>query len=270
VSDRERWRRYYTPIDGYTESAWKSLVVKAVRLGWPEGLRQAELRLSPSKVKGVLLTQVFEDIWPTEDELEDTLGELKRGEWHGLCERDTLHGRGYIEVYLDPKLGAESEEAARAPGTFGLYDEARKRKLYLPDRAWSNFAHWLKVAPADSGQRRTLDMHPWRGMPAAILDAHTVEGRQRGTRTTILSGSLEGHRMLAEAVMKDGWDAVRELVHGDIDRPPKKKRPPTPAEKAIARNERRRQKKRPPDTEAAAALEHARRAQRRIPGMEDG
>ena len=41
-------------VDGFTESAWKSLAVKAIRLGWPEGLRQAAYRLSPATMRALL------------------------------------------------------------------------------------------------------------------------------------------------------------------------------------------------------------------------
>ena len=35
-------------IDDWSESAWKSLVVKSLRMGWPIGLEQAAGRLSRS------------------------------------------------------------------------------------------------------------------------------------------------------------------------------------------------------------------------------
>jgi hypothetical protein len=46
-----------------------------------------------------------------------------------------------------------------------------------------------------------------------MLDAHTMEGRIRGTRVTILSGHYSQHRVLGEVVMERGWEYVREKVH---------------------------------------------------------
>src|SRR5215469_3835097 len=56
-------------LDGWSESLWVSLAVKAVRIGWPAGLEAAAARLSKSKMKEVLTVQVFEDIFPAVSEL---------------------------------------------------------------------------------------------------------------------------------------------------------------------------------------------------------
>lgn len=55
--------------DAWSESAWKSLLVKALRIGWAEGLRQAEQRLTRSTMEMLLLASVFEDVFPPASEL---------------------------------------------------------------------------------------------------------------------------------------------------------------------------------------------------------
>ena len=59
-------------VDGFSESLWVSLAVKAVRIGWPAGLVEAQKRLGKTRVKDVLVTQVFEDIYPESDSDADS------------------------------------------------------------------------------------------------------------------------------------------------------------------------------------------------------
>ena len=63
--------------------------------------------------------------------------------------------------------------------------------------------------------KRSLDPTPWSGMPPAVLDKHTPEGRKFRTRITVLSGSYENHRRLGELVGNHGWEGVRVEVHRD-------------------------------------------------------
>lgn len=64
-------------IDGYSESIWRSLVVKSLRIGWPTGIEEAAKRLPPSTVDALLVCGVFEDIFPRQSELNDCLSEIQ-------------------------------------------------------------------------------------------------------------------------------------------------------------------------------------------------
>jgi hypothetical protein len=58
-------------VDDWTKSAWKSLAIKSLRIGWPEGLRQGERRLSPSVLRSTLIVSLFENVFPPGSELLD-------------------------------------------------------------------------------------------------------------------------------------------------------------------------------------------------------
>jgi hypothetical protein len=211
-------RRGGTParlVDGWTESAWKSLVIKALRIGWPDGLRQAERRLSSSAMEFLLRASLFEDVFPPERELAAAVDELERRDWEALCSRETHHGRGYTAAFCD--LADEAIAAAKNPAP--LYPEARRLGLYLPPRSWNCFWTWLRLAPADEGVRRELDETPWRGMPKAMIDAHTAEGRRRRSGYTVVSGDYDTHRAIAELVEAQGWGELRARVHAELAEP---------------------------------------------------
>jgi hypothetical protein len=84
-SEGGRQRANRRVVDGWSESAWKSLTVKSLRIGWPEGLRQAEQRLTRSTVQMLLLASVFEDVFPAREELQEVVAEVKAREWDALC-----------------------------------------------------------------------------------------------------------------------------------------------------------------------------------------
>jgi hypothetical protein len=200
-------------VDGWSESAWKSLAIKSLRIGWPEGLRQAERRLSPSILRSTLIVSLFEDVFPPESELLDAVDELNRHDWHALCAREAHHGRGYTGAFCD--LADEAIAAAKNPGF--MYSKARRRRLpYLPPRAWNVFWTWLRLEPDDLDARRPLDDTPWGGMPAAVIDAHTTEGRRRRTGYTSLSSDYETHRVIGVRVRANGWGPLRTEVHAEL------------------------------------------------------
>jgi hypothetical protein len=204
------------PVDGWTESAWKSLAIKSLRIGWPEGLRQAEQRLSPSILRSTLIVSLFEDVFPPEAELRDAVDELNRHDWQSLCGRDTHHGRGYTSAFCD--LAPDAIAAAENPGF--MYGEARRLGLpYLPPRTWNVFWSWLKLAPDDLDARRPVDETWWRGMPAAVIDSHTSEGRRRRVGYTVLSGDYATHRTMGVRVRASGWGPLRAEVHRELAEP---------------------------------------------------
>jgi hypothetical protein len=197
-------------IEDWSESAWKSAVVKSLRLGWPAGLEAAASRLSPSTVQQLLVCGVFEDIFPAKAELAKVMVEVKARDWPALCIRQTHHGRGYTQRFceLEPiAVSAAENEKGK------LWAAAREYKLWLPNRALNCWWTWLEIGPQDSGVLREPDGSPWAGMPAAMLDGHTYEGRRARTPITVLSGHYCNHLSLSQLVAKGGWQAVRTLVH---------------------------------------------------------
>jgi len=190
----------------FTESAYKSLALKSLRLGWPEGIRIAEQHLSRSTLRRMLLMGTFEDVFPPESELPDVLDEVERHDYEALCSRETHHGRGYTEEWCTFTEWPEPSTWLPAAG--------RRLGLYLPEFWAGNVWAWLAMTPADQGIRRAIDAEPWTDMPAAMLDGHTTEGHRRRTLETILSGSYGGHRRLGRLVELEGWHGVRGRVHG--------------------------------------------------------
>jgi len=215
--------KFFKKIDGYSESAWISLAVKSVRLGWPEGIRQAALRLSESALRSTIEIQIMEDIYPPASELPKILELIKKHEWEAICAYDTHHGRNFTlqaekacdEMHRKLKAGVikykDAEELAKIRG----FASPRPR-LYGDLLAWDSFR---KAGQIPEMKNRPIDESVWIGMPTAMLDQHTIEGSQAQRRDTILSGSSKGHLNLANMVKKIGWTGVRKIVHSDIDKP---------------------------------------------------
>jgi hypothetical protein len=200
--------------DGWSESAWKSLAIKSLRIGWPEGLRQADRRLSPSTIKSTLIVSLFEDVFPPERELGAAVDELGRHDWDALCAHESHHGRGYTDAFCD--LADEAIAAAENP--VFMYREARRLGLpFLPPRTANVLWTWMQLKPADLGQHRALDETRWRGMPRPMIDVHTFEGRRFGH--SIVSGDYDTHRAIGARVAAEGWDGLRALVHADLAEP---------------------------------------------------
>jgi hypothetical protein len=103
------FRKPLTLIDGYSESIWKSLIVKSLRIGWPKGIEEAAKRLPRPAVDALLVCGIFEDIFPPQAELADCLLEVHSQTYTTLCSRETHHGRGLTEAFC-----ALEEEACAA------------------------------------------------------------------------------------------------------------------------------------------------------------
>jgi hypothetical protein len=199
-------------IDGYSESLWKSVVVKSLRMGWPEGLRQAAKRLTPSTVKSLLVCGLFEDVFPPPCELQECLDEIAAKDYDALCSRQTHHARGYTSEFCN--LEDEAVSAAQSQKS-DLWAEARKYNLWLPPRSLNCFYTWLRLRPVDAGAKREIDDALLTGMPKAMADGHTVEGKALGAKVTVLSGHYSQHQALSKLVERGGWGEVRRQVHAN-------------------------------------------------------
>src|SRR5262249_32702136 len=85
---------------------------------------------------------------------------------------------------------------------------------WLARRTLSEFAIWWECDPPDAGTR-DVDEAPWTGMPPAMADMHTPEGKRRGTPFTILCGHPRAHVQLMRYVREHDWGWVRERVHSE-------------------------------------------------------
>lgn len=193
-----------------SRSLWKSTVVKSLRMGWPAGLDAALTSLSPSAVKGLLWSGVFEDIFPLPSEIAQVAHEIAALDFEALCMRDSHHGQGLAGPFCD-LADVATRHGAQEYGR--LYAIAKGQGAKLAPQCAHLFYTWLELAGQIVGGTRDLDRTPWRGVPRAMCDLHTLEGRQQGRGATILSGTYPGHRRLGELVMTQGWEAVRSRVH---------------------------------------------------------
>lgn len=195
-----------------SKSLWKSVVVKSLRMGWPAGLDAALVALSPSVVKGLLWSGVFEDVFPLPSELEDVAREIVALDFEALCSRETHHGQGLSSQFCDLKdeatnLGADDYSR--------LHAIAKGYGVKVPWGGANCFWTWVRLSEDIVGGKREVDTTPFRGIPLSMADGHTKEGCELGQRCTVLSGFYHQHRRLGEVVQEGGWEAVRSEVHDD-------------------------------------------------------
>ena len=199
-------------IDGFSKSAWKSLAVKALRIGWVDGLKRSEAALGKSDLKLVLTCGVFEDIFPAVTELPDVMQDIRTLNYDNLCRRQTHHGRpGLTARFCELEPLAVEQANNHKPE---LWAAGKAHHIWLPLRSLNCWWTWLEMAPTDKGKTRRLDRTPWQGMPPAMIDSHTMEGKIRKVGATILSGHYHKHLELSVLVQDHGWEHIREIVHG--------------------------------------------------------
>lgn len=197
-------------IDGYSESLWKSVVVKSLRIGWPAGLEEASRRLNKSTMKSLLICGLFEDVFPPEEELRKAMDEVERFDFEALCARETHHGQGLTDKFCD--LEDEAVYAARNRKS-EIWAVAKKYGIWLPPRALNVFYTWYKLKDEITGGLRRVDRTPWQGIPKVMADSHTYEGKRMGQNITLLSGHYSQHREIGRLVQEKGWQWIRDKVH---------------------------------------------------------
>ena len=202
--------------DGFSESAWRSLAVKSIRLGWPAGLIEAEKRLGKSYMKQALLCGAFEDIFPAITELAAVREEIQALNYPALCARETHHARGHTARFCE--LKDEACGLAKNRPEAIMLRARQSYSLALSPRACNVFWTWHLMQPSDAGKTRDLDDTPWTGMPEAMLDSHTYEGKVARVDATVLSGHYAQHARLSKLVTDGGWQSVRSVVHSKVRR----------------------------------------------------
>ena len=197
-------------IDGYSESLWKSVVVKSLRIGWTEGIKEASRRLNKSTMKSLLICGLFEDVFPPEEELQEAIDEVYRFDFEALCSRETHHGQGLTDRFCDLEVEAVYAAENRKQE---IWDAAKKYGIWLPPRALNVFYTWYRLRNEIRGGRREIDRTPWTGIPKVMADSHTYEGRKMRQGITLLSGHYSQHRKIGQLVQEKGWEWIREQVH---------------------------------------------------------
>lgn len=197
-------------IDGYSESLWKSVVVKSLRIGWPAGLEEASRRLNKSTMKSLLICGLFEDVFPPEEELQEAIDEVNRFDFEALCSRETHHGQGLADKFCDMENEAVYAARNRKPDIWAV---ARKYGIWLPPRALNVFYTWCRLRKEVMGGKREIDPTPFTGIPKVMADSHTYEGKKMGQGITLLSGHYSQHREIGRLVQEKGWGWIREQVH---------------------------------------------------------
>ena len=197
-------------IDGYSESLWKSVVVKSLRIGWPAGLEEASRRLNKSTMKSLLTCGLFEDVFPPEEELQEAMDEINRFDFEALCARETHHGQGLADRFCDLEDEAVYAARNRKPDIWAV---AKEYGIWLPPRALNVFYTWYKLRSNIVGGKREIDPTPFTAIPQVMADSHTYEGKKMGQAITLLSGHYSQHRKIGQLVQKKGWDWIRKMVH---------------------------------------------------------
>lgn len=202
-------------IEGFTLSAWKSLAIKSVRLGWVDGLQKCSSVLSKTDMTALMVGSLFEDTFPIRyKDLDDAYTEIKNQDWVTLCSRNTLHGRGYGQQFFDM-----ADEACSSPKEYneGIVRAIRNQTslTWINPRVYNCLYTWYKINPNGENYHRTPFHSKWKGMPKNILDAHTYEGKMMKQNITLLSGHYENHLEIANRVMKEGWDNLRNEFDND-------------------------------------------------------
>lgn len=210
-------------FNGFTKSAWKSLVVKSIRIAWVEGMQEAAKNLSKSDMFAICAGQVFEDIFPRDEDLSYIAGLIRSGDWERFLMYDTHHGRGYTDAFCDYEHEACDEKSIQQ--CYSLSIPYRQRFGFVPPRVYNCFYTWHKINPTYAKERSLLHTS-FVGMPECVLDGHTYEGVCAGTKhpqvwtiewqkanqdRCLLSGYYGNHRLIGREVMKNGWGNIRKV-----------------------------------------------------------
>ncbi len=195
-----------------SESLWKSLAVKSLRMGWPAGIKAAAGRLNPSTMKSLLTCGVFEDVFPTTEDVPVVLRLIKERDYYSLCVYETHHGQGLTEEFCDYEQEA-TYAAKHCKSEIWRTATQEFNRLWLPPRSLNCFWTWWQMVSKITRMARSVDNAPFVGIPLAMMDGHTAEGKKERATTSVLSGSYAQHRKLGQMIKTHGWEKVRQLVH---------------------------------------------------------
>lgn len=202
-------------IDGFSESMWKSLLVKSERMGWLEGVLEAEKRLPKSKVQQLLISGVFEDIWPHQDEIYLCIDWIKEQNYEPLLAIQTHHGKGLTPSYHSYHDTTDDWWYHKMPQLIKLIQD-NLPGIYVGKMALGNAMSWIYHKGLIKKVARTVDKTPFTGIKPAFADQHTYEGKKIGTLETILCGHPDVTLGMTYPVVRSGgWEEVRRRVHAE-------------------------------------------------------
>jgi hypothetical protein len=201
----------------YNKNEWRSmaasLLIKSVRIGWPNGVEAAARVLGISKTKSYLWAQVWEDIFPDAIELPAIAKEIAALDYEALCRRETHHGMpGVTQKWFD--IWIETKKAIYPYNELYRTIKRFEPRAAVTPRTVIAAGIWVYMAGGIPGLNRTLDEHLFIGVPVTVYDKH-VKFREKRGEPTILTGTFEQHLNIANMVQDCGWDFVREQAHSE-------------------------------------------------------
>jgi hypothetical protein len=178
-------------IEGFSQSAWKSLAIKSIRIGWVDGLQKCSSVLSKSEMTTLMVGSLFEDVFPIRyKDLDEAYTEIKNQDWESLCSRNTLHGRGYGQAFFDMADEACSSDSKYNEGIVHAI-RSNTQLTWINPRVYNCLYTWYKINPNGENYYR---------LP--------------------LSGHYENHLVIANRVMNEGWEILRnEFINSEIATP---------------------------------------------------
>jgi len=201
-------------IDGVSRGLWASVLIKSIRMGWPEGCRQAEARVGRKYASYAAIVQIFEDIYPAASEIIDVMYEAQTCDWEALCKRETHAGKHLTTPLFNEWHDRWKEAWKMEKPQFLRMAQEELHLEYISKRMEENLYEWWKFKDRiQPGVMRSIDEAPWTGIPIDMADVHTKEGCDSKRFHTILSGSEPGLKMLEQAVIAKGWESVRADIH---------------------------------------------------------
>ncbi len=192
-------------------SLYASVVVKSIRIGWVNGLINSIPILGESVIKSMMWAQLYEDVFPAFDELEEIGKEIEQLDFEAYCMRQTHHGVPKETQHIFYNYQETREEDYPFKVVYSRVKQIYSKAVVSPRVAWIA-GIWLDMGGGAGGLKRTIDDHPFKGVPTACYDMHVKMNGIRG-RQTILSGTFEQHLEISKVVLSRGWDYLRELVH---------------------------------------------------------
>jgi len=184
------------------KSLYKSMLVKSIRVGWVAGCEYASNQLTGAEVVSIGITQLFEDVFPLDVDLQKCVSEIKNRQWAELCHRGTHHSvLDYTDKIMDFVDTQTIDES-------NLMLEAGKLGLRISPRGLLCFGAWLEYGGVKTS--RSVDFSTCSDcLSIWFFDQH-VYGYHSDY---VLTGTTGGHRNLSETIQREGWEYVRKRMH---------------------------------------------------------
>ena len=189
---------------------YKSLAVKSLRIGWKDGLFESLRCLGARTWKGVMYVGIFEDTFPSVDDVYEVLKRIDKEDIEYLCAYETHHRRGHTDMFYRLKDIATKKEYKDVGQAIKWLKQLNKN-FYLPPRGINVLWTWYKIKPNDSGAwKREPLSYPFKGLPEEMHDIHCGGGMTR------LAGIYDNHLMWSKMTDEEWEEFRKECVTGAI------------------------------------------------------